>query len=178
MKTRAFSYWRFSDVKQSKGDSRRRQMDWGPKICEAKGWLLDQSLKLSDEGVSAFRGRNAATGALAAFLQAIKTGKVIAGDVLLVESLDRLSREEIDPAYDLFRSILKAGVSIQTREPERFYQKENLNNIASILEALIYMERANNESRTKSMCGAEWWKNRRSKCRAGAHPVIIIAQRG
>src|SRR5436305_1765840 len=63
----AFSYIRFSDRKQAKGDSLRRQLEWGPALCASKGWALDDGLKLQDLGVSAFRGKNAATGALAAF---------------------------------------------------------------------------------------------------------------
>src|SRR5947209_4027890 len=116
---RAFSYIRFSKPEQLKGDSLRRQMEWSEGLCTRKGWMLDGSLKLQDLGVSAFRGKHAATGRLAAFLAAIKQGKVHPGDVLLVESLDRLSRQDVDTGWEIFRGILKAGVEIQTREPER-----------------------------------------------------------
>jgi DNA invertase Pin-like site-specific DNA recombinase len=162
MKT-AFSYLRFSDKKQAKGDSRRRQLEWGPAVCAAKGWALDDSLRLQDLGVSAFRGRNAATGALAAFLRAVRAGKVRPGDVLLVESLDRLSREDIDPAWELFRSILKSGVEIYTREPERHYIPADLNSFGTRIEVQAYMLRAYNESATKSMRGRSYWEALRAK---------------
>jgi DNA invertase Pin-like site-specific DNA recombinase len=167
MKTRAFNYLRFSDKKQKKGDSKRRQKDWPTVICEMKGWILDDSLNLNDEGLSAFRGKNREFGALAVFLEAVKLGKVLPGDVLIVESLDRLSRENIDDHFMLFRSILKAGVLIQTREPERLYTAETLKSIAGIMEPLVYMERANNESRTKSMRLRSFWKERRQQMRKG-----------
>ena len=48
---RAFSYIRFSKPSQISGDSLRRQLEWGPKLCEAKGWFLDDSLHLEDRGV-------------------------------------------------------------------------------------------------------------------------------
>src|SRR5437016_5855253 len=99
---RAFSYMRFSDKKQAKGDSLRRQLEWGPALCRDQGWNLDERFELADEGVSAFRGANATTGALSRFLQAIRKGKVKEGDVLLVESLDRISRQDIDPSWELF----------------------------------------------------------------------------
>src|SRR5438105_2743351 len=106
---RAFSYLRFSDKKQAKGDSLRRQLQWGPEVCARKGWTLDDTFK-PDRGISAFRGKNAATGELAKFLEAIKRGQVEPGDVLLLESLDRLTREDLDPGWELFRRILKGGV--------------------------------------------------------------------
>src|SRR5262245_58669308 len=99
---RAFSYIRFSKPEQLKGNSLQRQLEWSEGLCAVKGWKLDDSLKLQDLGVSAFRGKNAATGRLASFLQAIKQGKVKAGDVLLVESLDRLSRQDVDTGWEIF----------------------------------------------------------------------------
>jgi DNA invertase Pin-like site-specific DNA recombinase len=158
---RAISYIRFSTPEQLKGDSLRRQLEWGVNLCKTKDWYLDESLSLRDLGKSAYHGANAVKGALGAFLKAIESRKVKPGDVLIVESIDRLSRERIDDAYELFRRILKTGVEIYTREPERHYTKESLNQIFSIMEALIYMERANNESATKSMRGLEYWKKAR-----------------
>ncbi len=158
---RAFSYIRFSTPEQLKGDSLRRQLEWGKNTCERKGWGLDESVKWEDRGKSGFHGENVASGALGAFLKAIHEKKVLPGDILLIESIDRLTREALDDAYQLFRSILKAGVDIYTREPERHYTKESLNNLGDILQALVYMERAFNESNTKSMRGREWWEELR-----------------
>src|SRR5262245_57183192 len=101
-----YSYVRFSQRKQRKGDSYRRQLEWGKKICEEKGWKLEEGFRLEDLGVSAFRGKNKTRGSLGAFLQAIEEGRVKSGSILLLESLDRLSREDIDPAWEVFRSIL------------------------------------------------------------------------
>jgi DNA invertase Pin-like site-specific DNA recombinase len=160
---RAFSYLRFSDKKQAKGDSLRRQLEWGPALCRSKGWALDESFRLEDLGVSAFRGRNSATGALSEFLVAIRAGKVVPGDILLLESLDRLSREDIDPAWELFRSILKSGVEVCTREPERHYVPADLNNLGTRIEVQAYMLRAYNESATKSMRGKSYWEKARAR---------------
>lgn len=160
---RAFSYLRFSDRKQAKGDSLRRQLEWGPTVCSFKGWTLDTSLHLEDLGISAFRGRNAAKGNLAAFLEAIRSHRVAPGDVLLLEALDRLTRQDIDPAWELFRSILKAGVEIYTREPVRHYVRSDLNNLGSRIEVQAYLLRNYNESEVKSLRGREYWKSMRAK---------------
>lgn len=166
----AYSYIRFSDAKQAKGDSLRRQLEWGPALCRSKDWDLDERFD-PDQGVSAFRGKNAATGALSKFLKAIRSGQVVAGDVLLVESLDRLSREDIDPAWELFRSILKSGVEIYTREPERHYLPTDLNNFGIRIEVQAYFLRAYNESATKSMRGKSYWAGLRTNLTAKKQPM-------
>jgi hypothetical protein len=158
----AFSYIRFSDRKQAKGDSLRRQLEWAPALCAGKGWVLDGELKLHDLGVSAFRGKNAAMGALAGFLAAVKAGKVPPGSVLLLEALDRLTRADIDAGWKLFRSVLKAGVEIYTREPERHYLPKDLHDFGTRIEVMAYMLRAHNESATKSMRSAAFWQKQRT----------------
>ena len=91
--TKAFSYSRFSSPEQRKGDSLRRQVEASRKFAQAHGLELDEGL--SDIGISAYRGANRYKGALARFLQLVREGKVPKGSFLLVESLDRLSREQV-----------------------------------------------------------------------------------
>jgi DNA invertase Pin-like site-specific DNA recombinase len=157
---RAFSLIRYSSGKQKAGDSRRRQMAWSAALCERHGYLLDDSLHW-DRPVSAFRGANRTKGALASFLEMIQVGRVPRGSVLLVESLDRLSREEVDEALTLFLGILKAGVDIVTMVPERHYTKRSVGDVVGLLEPLIIMSRAHEESLVKSERILEVWKQRR-----------------
>jgi len=87
----AYSYVRWSSEKQSLGDSDRRQYE------KAVAYASQHSLQLADvrytdSGVSAFKGRNASEGALKAFLDAVDAGTVRKDAVLMVESLDRISR--------------------------------------------------------------------------------------
>src|SRR5437870_1300765 len=113
MPRRAYSYSRVSDPKQVKGDGLRRQDDFAARICAEEGWCLDDSLHFADKGRSGYHGDNLkATADLARFLDLVKSGRVTASSVLIVENIDRLSRQEVDVAYDLFRGILKAGVWI------------------------------------------------------------------
>lgn len=177
---RAYSYIRFSKPDQADGDSLRRQLSQTQAHCQRKGWLLDDTLCRHDKGVSAFRGKNATTGALAAFLEDVRTGRVPSGSVLIVESLDRLSRNDIQDAYDLFRGLLKDGIDIVTLQPEREYTRADLNNLVGLLEPLFIMSRAHEESETKSTRLREMWKAKRqratterttSKCPAWLHPA-------
>src|SRR5438874_134307 len=97
----AFSYLRFSSPEQAKGDSVRRQDALRDAWLAKSGAVLDTSLTLHDKGVSAFTGKhrqNPDRHALAAFLKLIEAGKVPHGSYLLIENLDRLSREDEVPA--------------------------------------------------------------------------------
>src|SRR5687768_14323056 len=107
---RAYSYVRFSRPEQMRGDSLRRQTELSERYARDNGLELDTALE--DRGVSAFRGKNATEGALFGFLQAVKDGRVKRGSVLLVESLDRLSRQAVEEALPQFLAIIKAGVTI------------------------------------------------------------------
>src|SRR5262245_10294917 len=106
----AYSYIRFSTPEQARGDSSRRQLDASSRYCEQHGLHLDDSLTLRDLGISAFKGRNVTHGTLGEFLKAVETGRVKPSAVLIVESLDRLSRAEVLAALTLFTRIIEAGV--------------------------------------------------------------------
>jgi hypothetical protein len=68
---------------------------------------------------SAFRGRNAVKGTLKLFLDALDKGVIKPGTYLLIESLDRLSRNEVDEAFELFMSIIRRGITIVTLSDEQ-----------------------------------------------------------
>ena len=160
----------FPARRQALGDSQRRQREFALRISAEEGALLDDSLTLDDLGVSAFRGRNAQVGALGQFLEAIETGRVSRGSILILESIDRLSAA-VGQALQLFISILNHGVEIITAEPRRKYTSDSINDIASILEPLIYMSRAHEESKTKSMRIRAVWGQRMKAARADKRPA-------
>src|SRR5437763_7357226 len=100
----AISYKRFSTRKQARGDTERRQTDLAKDYCQRHDLeLLDTYL---DAGMSGFTGANLGdNGALRALLQAARSAKFPAGTRLIVESLDRLSRQEITTAVRLFLDL-------------------------------------------------------------------------
>lgn len=108
----AYSYIRFSSPEQAKGDSLRRQIERSAEYARAHGLELDHSLR--DLGVSGFKGANRHFGALARFLTLVEAAKIERGSYLLVESLDRLSREEVLKALQLFLAIIHGGITVVT----------------------------------------------------------------
>lgn len=160
----AYSYLRFSTPEQANGDSRRRQLALAERYAERHGLVLDRDLSFRDLGVSAFHGRNAREGSLRAFLDAVEHGFVPPGSHLLVESLDRLSRDRVLAAQGLFLQIVQAGVTIVTLVDQRTYSVESLNrNPTDLIISLVTMMRANEESAVKSVRNRAAWANKRAR---------------
>jgi DNA invertase Pin-like site-specific DNA recombinase len=160
-----YSYIRFSTPEQAKGDSLRRQTELRDHWCKANNVRLDSSLTLRDEGVSGFTGehrQNPDRHGLACFLEAVRTGRVTKGAYLIVENLDRLSREDIVPAINLFTGILLSGVNIVQLVPhEQVYNAKS--DMMEIMRALLELSRGNSESRRKSGMLAQAWIEKRRR---------------
>ena len=124
-----YSLVRWSDPTQRKGHSQERQDDFATRWCQSHSIRLDDSMHMILDGQSAFRGHHRQHSTkklrpLADFLEAIRTGRITKGSILILENIDRLSREEIDEAWELFRSILKADVDVVTETPEVLVHQE------------------------------------------------------
>lgn len=163
---KAYSYVRFSTKQQAKGDSLRRQNEATEAFCERHKLVLDASLSFADLGVSAFKGKNRDEGALAAFIDAVQSGRVALGSVLVVEALDRLSRDRLRPALIMALQLIEAGITIATITPERFYDPKSTDDI-SLVEMLLGFVRANEESSTKSVRVKQAYRNRLSEAKNG-----------
>ena len=109
----AYSYIRMSSGQQIKGDSLRRQLEMSRAWADANSITLDESLR--DIGVSAWKGKNRREGALGRFLEMVERGQIRRGSYLLVESLDRLSRDQVLEALSLFLEIIPSRASPLSR---------------------------------------------------------------
>lgn len=158
----AYSYVRFSSDRQKHGQSLSRQTKLSADWCAANGAVLDTELNLHDLGVSAFRGKNLNEGALGAFVKAVDEGRVPKGSYLLIESFDRLSRQEVDVAYQTFRELLKRDINIVTLQDQHVFTKDSLNNFSEIIISIVTMQRAHEESVRKSFLQEAAWKRRRA----------------
>jgi DNA invertase Pin-like site-specific DNA recombinase len=160
----AYSYLRFSSPEQAKGDSFRRQLDLATKFAAANDLDLDDRLSFHDLGVSAYRGVNSETGQLAVLLEAVKTGLILPGSAILVESLDRISRQSARRALRIIEGIVELGVSIVTLADGREYTLESLDrDPLNLLMAILTFIRANEESTIKSQRVAAAWEEKRKR---------------
>ena len=81
---KAYSYIRFSRPEQLKGNSLYRQKRESAEYAAEHNLQLD-GRSMEDLGISGYRGKNAIYGALAGFLEVVKTGRVEPGSTLMVE---------------------------------------------------------------------------------------------
>jgi DNA invertase Pin-like site-specific DNA recombinase len=162
LKPQAYSYLRMSTDLQLKGDSRRRQLELSRAYAEANGLELAEGAELEDIGVSAFKGANVRGGALGVFLDAVRSGTIKPGSYLLVESLDRLTRQQLLKANSLFLSIIQAGINLVTLADGRVYPA-GTNDLGDLILSLVIMSRAHEESQIKSHRISAAWKNKRAK---------------
>lgn len=163
---KAYSYLRMSTDLQLKGDSRRRQLAASKAYAEANGLDLAEDAQLEDIGISAFKGANIKEGAFGKFLDAVKEGSVEKGSYLLVESLDRLTRENILAAQTLLLNVIQSGIILVTLQDQRVYRAESTN-IVDLITSLVIMERSHDESKTKSLRIGDAWGEKRRLAQTG-----------
>lgn len=125
--------------------------------------MLDDKT-IEDFGVSAFRGSNRTDGALGRFIDAVKSGEIEKGSYLLVESVDRLSRQAIEEALTQFLEIVREGIVIVTLSDNQVFRSGEVD-FTKLIVSIVYMARANDESEMKSRRSRAAWSNGRQQAR-------------
>jgi DNA invertase Pin-like site-specific DNA recombinase len=165
----AYSYVRFSTPEQLKGDSLRRQTEAAADWCRRNGATLDTSTTYRDLGASAFKGAHRSDKqALGAFLKLVESGKVPKGSYLIIENLDRLSREEERTALRLWMDILDHGVNIVQLTPETVFRHER-SDMFDVMRAVMELSRGHGESAMKSKRNGAAWEAKRRRARTEKH---------
>ncbi len=168
----AVSYLRFSTTAQLLGESQRRQVEASTKFIAEHGFTLLDDIR--DRGRSAFKGRHIEGGGLGRFLAATREGIVKRGTLLVIESLDRLTRLKPLDALALFTSILKDGIVIVTLMDGAWYSERTVNKShGQIQQAVGLLLGAHAESVAKSNRGRDIWANvRRKKAHRNCPPWL------
>ena len=112
---RLYVYSRVSTLRQMTGHGLTGQDE------ARERWLADNQEKYDlelvedyrDLGISG-RGKNVTEGKMGLILDGIKSGKIPTGSWLAVDSLDRISRDELIEAHYLVSGIIRAGIIIVT----------------------------------------------------------------
>jgi DNA invertase Pin-like site-specific DNA recombinase len=165
----AYSYVRFSTPEQRRGDSLRRQTEVTVKWCEKSGARLDTSLTFHDLGKSAYFGehrKNPDRHALAAFLKMVEDGKVPRGSYLVIESLDRLTREHVRAGLMLLLGLIEAGIRIVQLSPSEMLYDEGSDEMALMI-AIVELSRGHRESKRKSDVIGPVWRKKKAAAREG-----------
>lgn len=170
---KAYSYVRFSTPEQAKGNSRRRQYKAAIEYADRHDLELvkDSNYAFLDAGVSAYRGTNVnrVTSSLGRFYDYVKQGKIVPGSYLLVESLDRLSREQVTEALPRFLDLLNSGIIVVTFGDGTVYRKSA--EPMQLVMSIFHMSRAHSESSVKGKRVSDAWQQKQSLARSEGLPL-------
>lgn len=154
------------------GDSTRRQTELRDAWLKKNPQItLDTSQLFEDKGVSGFRGKHRMAGhALASFLDLVERGRVPTESYLIVESLDRLTREEPSEALRLVMDLTKAGIKVVQLTPwEAVYEKGQ--DMGRFFGMVVETFRGHGESKRKSGMLSEVWDKKRKAAREGKRAI-------
>lgn len=130
-----YSYNRVSTSAQTAGSGLGRQGDAAESFAAERGLPLTT---FADPGRSAYRGGHTKRGPLARFLTAAQSGSLGHEPMLLVEDVDRLSRQEpLDALEEVVFALIRAGVEIVTLQDGATYSRETLREDAGRLVLLV-----------------------------------------
>jgi DNA invertase Pin-like site-specific DNA recombinase len=121
---KVYSYIRFSGPRQAEGDSHRLWLADILAYCQKHNLELvsDSDYMFFDRGISAYSGKLCDDNTeLSRFLALIQAKEIPASSTLIVESLDRLSREHVRQAISRFKDLLNAGITIHTQNGNKTY---------------------------------------------------------
>jgi DNA invertase Pin-like site-specific DNA recombinase len=159
---KAYAYVRMSTPSQVRGNSLDRQRELHKAFATEHGLTLDDEFTLDDIGRSAYSGENLEKGKLGIFLQAMRDGKIEKGSYLLLESLDRLSRQPPIKHLTLFLEILNHGINIAIIKDSAvatIFNSESGPN--DLMLGIGSMQRGHEESSLKSYRLSNAWNDKR-----------------
>src|SRR5262249_36337973 len=144
---------------QTDGDSIRRQTALARGWCDRNGATLDTRATYEDRGTSGFRGKHRESGMLRRFLDDVESGHIPRGSTLLIENLDRLSREKPVVGVNVLTGILLAGVRIVQLSPDEIELTED-SDLFALFRGQMSQARGHDESKTKAARMSAVWGER------------------
>jgi len=163
----AYSYMRFSSPRQERGDSIKRQTEardnW---LKRNPGVVAAADGDYRELGTSSFRGKHRLDDktALKQFITAVESGRVKPGSILIVESFDRLTREEFGEAAEFVLGLVNRGVRIVQLSPVEVILEKPVD-LTKALILVVELTRGHGESQRKSDTIGSAWRGKREACR-------------
>jgi len=146
----AICYHRFSSKRQDRGSSLIRQAERTADLCARKGWEIVETIE--DRGQSAWKGDHLSVGNLGKLRARIDAGLIPPGTRLVVENIDRLSRQDYRTARRWIEDVTDANIIVAVHSPELILDREAMSgsNIGAMLQHLLEANRASSEGNRKS----------------------------
>ena len=171
--SKIYSYIRFSTKAQEKGASIERQQQAIDKVCAEKGWIVDEAIQ--DLGRSAWKGHhlNDAAG-LGEFANRVRAGLIPQGSTLIIENVDRLSREEPIDVLTWMVELNRQGLSFLFAEGNTLFDHNTFRGQEAgwrLFQLWGGSERAKGESDRKSVIMRKAWR-KKHEAAANTHEVM------
>ena len=171
--TKAYSYVRFSSDKQAKGDSVRRQTALFSRWIKAHPELTaDDSIK-GDYGISASSGKNLDPNKsnLGNFIKCCKQGKIDRGSYLVMERIDRFSRQHTLAVAEVIRQLVQdCGINLVFLKPtELILTPKNLGDTMQVMVLVMSLQLSYDESEKKSERVSERWQQKKKNLKLLNH---------
>ncbi|QKE63229.1 recombinase family protein [Aquipseudomonas campi] len=122
----AISYVRFSSKKQEEGDSVRRQRRMAAEWVARNPDYTLSDIRYEDLGLSASKGDHL-HGNLGKILEAVESGAIPQGSVIIIESLDRFSRLPAIKTLNMLEKVVEKGVDLITLSDNQRYDRDSIN---------------------------------------------------
>ncbi|MFT6910372.1 MAG: DNA invertase Pin-like site-specific DNA recombinase, partial [Oleiphilaceae bacterium] len=144
---KAYLYSRCSTLRQEDGDSLDRQKIIGDKFIKDHGLELADAIE--DIGKSSFHGVNREENSgLSIFLNACRgtDRKIKEGSTLVIEKIDRLSRQGINEGQKLLLELVELKINLGICEFNTIVEYKNDNNITATMQISNALWMAKKES--------------------------------
>jgi DNA invertase Pin-like site-specific DNA recombinase len=162
----AVRYARWSTGVQEGGDTLRRQDGKFAEFCRRfKLKPLPGYEHPIDRGVSAYKSANIQRGSLADFLIRVKEGQIPRKTVLVVENVDRLSRDKISVVLNLFQQLISAGIRIGDCLTNHIVDEEGLNDPLILMSIIMGAVRAHEHSKVLGIRMKSSWNAKMENAR-------------
>lgn len=161
----AIIYARYSTTEQSKGYSLERQKARAVEFATSNGWVVEKTI--TDEGRSAYHGANRLEGSALHNFELEARNGIHRDKVLVVENIDRLSRQGAKAAAQLIWALNEYGIDVATYHDGHIYTASNNSDMMDLFKVIILAQQAHEESATKSRRVKATWENRYEKIEAG-----------
>ena len=152
----AIGYGRVSSPDQFlHGEGMRRQhqgiFDW---IAKHPKLNLRVAPMLEEKARSAWKGDHATKdgAALASIVKQVENGELVPPLLLIMESLDRFSREDLLLAAKRLIDLLVAGVAVATVRDDKIYTRNS--KLTDIIMSLVYLDAAHQSIRKTHRAGS------------------------
>lgn len=168
-----YSYIRFSTKAQEKGASIERQQQAIDKVCADREWVVTEAIR--DLGRSAWKGHhlNDAAG-LGDFANRVREGLIPQGSTLIIENVDRLSREEPIDVLTWMVDLNRQGLSFLFAEGNTLFDHNTFRGQEAgwrLFQLWGGSERAKGESDRKSVFMRKAWR-KKHEAAADRHEVM------